>query len=108
MPAMDLFYQVLAPVAAICIGIAFLTLFFNVVGYFKRATRVTMSSRRRNASRVESLSTSISLTDPSIRSCVSLDSWKGARRTAAFRTNSSACLLPKPPRDRESSSGPIP
>jgi hypothetical protein len=35
----DLFYQTFGFVAAICAGIAILTVFFTAVGYFKRATR---------------------------------------------------------------------
>ncbi len=36
---MDLFYQTLGFVVAICAGIIILTLFFTAVGYFKGATR---------------------------------------------------------------------
>jgi hypothetical protein len=36
---MDLFYQTFGFIAAICAGIIILTVFFTVVGYFKRATR---------------------------------------------------------------------
>jgi hypothetical protein len=36
---MDTFYQVFGFVAALSLGIIILTVFFTVVGYFKRATR---------------------------------------------------------------------
>ena len=36
---MDTFYQVFGFVAALCIGVIILTVFFTGVGYFKRATR---------------------------------------------------------------------
>jgi len=36
---MDSFYQTLGFVAAICAGIIVLTVFFTIIGYFKRATR---------------------------------------------------------------------
>jgi hypothetical protein len=36
---METFYAVLGPVAALCIGIMTLTLFFNAISYFKKARR---------------------------------------------------------------------
>jgi hypothetical protein len=36
---MDLFYQTFGVIAAFCVGIIILTVFFLAVGYFKRATR---------------------------------------------------------------------
>ncbi len=36
---MDTFYQVFGFVAALCVGIIVLTVFFTAVGYFKRAKR---------------------------------------------------------------------
>jgi hypothetical protein len=36
---MDTFYQVFGFVAALCVGIIILTVFFTAVGHFKRATR---------------------------------------------------------------------
>jgi hypothetical protein len=36
---MDIFYQVFGFVAAVSLGIMILTVFFTIIGYFKRATR---------------------------------------------------------------------